>query len=66
MMVSDLLVLILTHEHFTGFSLPCPAGEQSDGVGLVGTWSLNRDNPPQLKRSEIKFHLDFVIRKRVK
>jgi len=40
----SLPVLILTHESFVIFSLPCPAEEVSDRVALVGTWRPARLN----------------------
>ena len=46
--MSDLPVLILTHETFVIFSLPCPVEEGSDRAALVGTWHPARVNPPHL------------------
>jgi len=46
-LVSDLSVLISTHEPFVIFSLPCPVEVGSDRVALVGTWCPTRVNSPQ-------------------
>ena len=61
--MSDLPVLISTHEPFVTFSLPCPAEEGSDRAALVGTWHPARVNPPQmiwyLLKDPIFLFLDF-------
>lgn len=43
---SSLPVLILTHQFFVTFLLPCSDAGGRDGVALVGTWDLVRGNPP--------------------
>lgn len=45
--MSDLPVLILTHELLMIFSVPCVFEEGSDRVALLGTWCPVRVSPSQ-------------------
>lgn len=61
----DLPVLITIHEPFVLYSLPCPAWEESDRVGLVGTWCPARINPPHVTSYIAMFCSSVEVKQRI-